>query len=125
MANDLCPQLSDWIVESRRYRRKEKALEDRVAHESGLGLNEFYLLYFLEREPQRKMRLQEAQDLVQMSQSAMSRLIQRLEGWRPALVERSTCDQDKRGVYVHLTEAGNATYDRVCAAIHDVLLDDG
>ena len=38
-----------------------------------------------------------------LSQSALSRLIGRLE--QHGLVERSLCDNDRRGIYVCLTEA--------------------
>jgi DNA-binding MarR family transcriptional regulator len=41
---------------------------------------------------------------VHLSQSALSRLIGRLE--QHGLVQRSLCDLDRRGIYVCLTEAG-------------------
>lgn len=119
-----CPELEKWIQESRNYRRREKALEERVARVGGLGLNEFYLLYYLERVPTHKLRQQEAQEKIQMSQSAMSRLIQRLESMNPSLVVRSVCDKDKRGVYVRLTDAGHQVYAKTAVACHDILLDE-
>ena len=39
-----------------------------------------------------------------LSQSALSRLIDRLE--KNGLVERCLCGEDRRGIYVVLTEAG-------------------
>lgn len=120
----VCPELEKWIRESSNFRRREKAMEERVASVSGLGLNEFYLLYYLERNPEHKLRQQEAQEKIQMSQSAMSRLIQRLEGMEPSLVVRSVCDKDKRGIYVRLTDAGHALYSKTATACRDILLDE-
>lgn len=120
----ICPELEKWIRESRDFRRREKEMEIRVDKVSGLVLNEFYLLYYLERNPEHKLRQQEAQELIQMSQSAMSRLIQRLEGLDPSLVTRCTCDLDKRGIYVQLTDAGHEVYSRIAEACRDILVED-
>ncbi|GLW96178.1 MarR family transcriptional regulator [Microtetraspora sp. NBRC 16547] len=51
-----------------------------------------------------KFRVQELADKVHLSQSALSRLIARLE--REGLVTRAMCEADRRGVYVLLTEEG-------------------
>ena len=120
----VCPGLERWITGSRRFRRREKALEDRVREGSGLVLNEFYLLYYLERAPERRLRQQDAKDLVQMSQSALSRLMQRLENLEPPLVRRCTCSKDKRGVYIHLTDAGHEVYSKTATACSDILMGD-
>ena len=120
----VCPALERWIKESSSFRRREKALEDRVREVSGLVLNEFYLLYYLERAPERRLRQQDAKDLVQMSQSALSRLMQRLENLEPPLVRRCTCSKDKRGVYIHLTDAGHEVYSKTTTACSDILMGD-
>jgi DNA-binding MarR family transcriptional regulator len=44
-------------------------------------------------------------EAVHLSQSALSRLVDRLA--RHGLVERCGCEGDRRGVYVVLTEAGD------------------
>jgi hypothetical protein len=51
-----------------------------------------------------KFRAQDLADAVHLSQSALSRLVDRLA--RHGLVERCGCEGDRRGVYVVLTEAG-------------------
>ena len=58
----------------------------------------------LSESPEDKFRAQELADAVHLSQSALSRLIDRLE--KHGLVERSLCGEDRRGIYVNLTEAG-------------------
>ena len=52
----------------------------------------------------RKFRAQDLADAVHLSQFALSRLVDRLA--RHDLVERSSCEGDRRGIYVALTEAG-------------------
>ena len=48
--------------------------------------------------------MQELAESVHLSQSALSRMIGRLE--QHGLVGRSLCDNDRRGIYVCLTDAG-------------------
>ncbi|MEU6089887.1 MarR family transcriptional regulator [Streptomyces sp. NPDC047085] len=56
-------------------------------------------------------RVQEISDRVHLSQSALSRLIGRLE--KDGLVERAMCLEDRRGVRVVLTEKGRALHGEV------------
>ena len=118
---NIYPELQAWIDRNAAFRRQEQAIAARIDQATGLGLNEFYFLYYLSKCPERRMRVQEAQELIQMSQSAMSRLIQRLEGMEPQLVYRATCSIDQRGVYAHLTDAGHDAYVKAAEAIRDIL----
>ncbi|MEU0255068.1 MarR family transcriptional regulator [Streptomyces sp. NPDC006184] len=56
-------------------------------------------------------RVQEISDRVHLSQSALSRLIGRLE--KDGLVERTMCPDDRRGVRVSLTAKGRALHAEV------------
>ncbi|MGW1006529.1 MarR family winged helix-turn-helix transcriptional regulator [Streptomyces sp. NPDC002520] len=56
-------------------------------------------------------RVQEISDRVHLSQSALSRLIGRLE--KDGLVERAMCPDDRRGVSVALTAKGRALHGEV------------
>jgi DNA-binding MarR family transcriptional regulator len=44
-----------------------------------------------------------------LSQSALSRLIGRLEA--DGLVRRAMCTEDRRGIFAHLTDAGRARWE--------------
>jgi DNA-binding MarR family transcriptional regulator len=55
--------------------------------------------------------VQEISERVHLSQSALSRLIARLE--KDGLVERCMCPQDRRGVVVALTSRGRALHGEV------------
>ena|SRR5690242_11056939 len=80
------------------------ALEHDLGERHGLGVTEFEVLERLAENPEHLFRVQELADSVHLSQSALSRMISRLE--QDGLVGRSLCDNDRRGIYVCLTEAG-------------------
>jgi DNA-binding MarR family transcriptional regulator len=84
------------------------ALERELHGQHGLGVSEFEVLDRLvetsDCNPEGRHRVQELADAVHLSQSALSRVIGRLE--RDGLVSRSLCDQDRRGIWVCVTEAG-------------------
>ncbi|MDG9724396.1 MULTISPECIES: MarR family winged helix-turn-helix transcriptional regulator [unclassified Streptomyces] len=80
---------------------------DRALHPHGLGASDFEVLDLLVTEgPEEgaQCRVQNLVGRVHLSQSALSRLIARLE--KDGLVERTMCAEDRRGVYVALTRRG-------------------
>jgi DNA-binding MarR family transcriptional regulator len=81
---------------------------DRELHQHGLGASDFEVLDILaESSPDDggcSFRVQELADRVHLSQSALSRLVGRLE--KEGLVSRGICAEDRRGVRVALTDAG-------------------
>ncbi|KPC73092.1 MarR family winged helix-turn-helix transcriptional regulator [Streptomyces coelicoflavus] len=80
---------------------------DRALHPHGLGASDFEVLDLLVAEAPEdgdRCRVQNLAGRVHLSQSALSRLIARLE--RDGLVHRSMCAEDRRGVYVALTPEG-------------------
>jgi len=81
------------------------ALERELGERHGLGVSDFEVLERLAESEERKFRAQDLAEAVHLSQSALSRLVDRLT--RHGLVERCGCEGDRRGVYVVLTEAGD------------------
>jgi DNA-binding MarR family transcriptional regulator len=69
-----------------------------------LALNEYDVLFTLSRCPSGCLRQNELNDHVLLSQSSLSRLVERLE--KRGLVQRMPAPDDGRGVLVQLTEAG-------------------
>ncbi|QCO99036.1 winged helix-turn-helix transcriptional regulator [Arthrobacter sp. 24S4-2] len=69
-----------------------------------LAVNEYDVLFTLSRCPSGWLRLNELNDNVLLSQSSLSRLVERLE--RRGLLERMPAPQDGRGVLLKLTDAG-------------------
>jgi len=93
-----------WRALAARHATVSAALERELGERHGLGVNEFEVLERLAEDAEHKFRVQELAEAVHLSQSALSRLIGRLE--QHGLVQRSLCDLDRRGIYVCLTEAG-------------------
>ncbi|WP_395575190.1 MarR family winged helix-turn-helix transcriptional regulator [Streptomyces sp. BK79] len=87
---------------------------DRALHPHGLGASDFEVLDILATEAPEEgaqCRVQNLVGRVHLSQSALSRLIARLE--KDGLVSRSMCAEDRRGVYVELTGEGRALHAEV------------
>ncbi|MFJ8584243.1 MarR family winged helix-turn-helix transcriptional regulator [Streptomyces sp. NPDC093595] len=88
---------------------------DRELHPYGLGASDFEVLDVLaEGSPQDggcSYRVQELASRVHLSQSALSRLVARLE--KDGLVTRGMCSEDRRGVRVALTDQGRARHAEV------------
>lgn len=87
---------------------------DRVLHPHGLGASDFEVLDLLVAQAPgagAQCRVQDLAGRVHLSQSALSRLIARLE--KDGLVERSLCAEDRRGVWVAPTARGRALHTRV------------
>jgi DNA-binding MarR family transcriptional regulator len=95
---------------------------DRILHPHGLGASDFEVLDILASEAPGEgdqCRVQNLVGRVHLSQSALSRLIGRLE--KDGLVERSVCMEDRRGVWVALTDKGRALHAEVLPLQRDVL----
>ncbi|MER7660290.1 MULTISPECIES: MarR family transcriptional regulator [unclassified Streptomyces] len=88
---------------------------DRELHRHGLGASDFEVLDVLAEESAAdgdcSFRVQELASRVHLSQSALSRLVARLE--KDGLVTRCMCSEDRRGVRVALTDAGRARHGEV------------
>jgi DNA-binding MarR family transcriptional regulator len=95
------------------------ALERELGERHGLGISDFEVLERLAESDGRKFRAQDLAEAVHLSQSALSRLVDRLT--RHGLVERCGCDVDRRGVYVVLTEAGKGRHAEAVPTHRDVL----
>ncbi len=95
------------------------ALEHELGRRHGLGVSEFEVLDRLAESGHHKFRAQELALAVHLSQSALSRLIDRLQ--RLGLVERCLCDADRRGIFVELTEAGRQRHAEAAPTHREVL----
>ncbi|MBK3562433.1 MULTISPECIES: MarR family winged helix-turn-helix transcriptional regulator [unclassified Streptomyces] len=83
---------------------------DRTLHQHGLCGSDFEVLDVLAGDAC-AYRVQEISERVHLSQSALSRLIARLE--KDGLVERGMCAEDRRGVRVTLTDKGRDLHGEV------------
>jgi DNA-binding MarR family transcriptional regulator len=85
------------------HARIHGALE-RALKPHDLGVSEFEILDRLAVDRNDQRRMQELGEAVHLSQSALSRVVGRLE--HDGLVTRGMCEEDRRGIYVCITDAG-------------------
>ncbi|MFF2086529.1 MarR family transcriptional regulator [Nocardia sp. NPDC058176] len=97
------------------------ALEKALQHDHGIGLSEFETLDRLVDAACQKYRMTELAGDIYLSQSALSRAVARLE--RDGLVERMMCEDDRRAIFVHLTDKGRAVHDQALPTHRSVLVD--
>jgi DNA-binding MarR family transcriptional regulator len=98
-----------WSETLRRHARVSCALERELQAAHGLGASEFEVLEWLAQHGKQDCRMQELSEGVHLSQSALSRLVGRLEA--DGLVVRKTCQMDRRGIYACITPDGRARYE--------------
>jgi DNA-binding MarR family transcriptional regulator len=91
------------------HARVTGALERALQEEHGLGVSEFEVLERLALPDKDQHRMQELAESVHLSQSALSRLIGRLE--EEGLVSRAICTTDRRGIFACITESGRSRYE--------------
>lgn len=84
----------------------ERRLSEELRNSCDLGISEFRTLHQLVERPEREVRMLELSEILQLSQSSTTRLVERLE--RRGLVLRGNCPSDGRGKYCILTKTGEA-----------------
>ncbi|HWM11199.1 MAG TPA: MarR family transcriptional regulator [Solirubrobacteraceae bacterium] len=97
-----------WRELLERHARTTSALERRLQHEHGLGVSEYEVLDRLATSGKDDCRMQELAEAVHLSQSALSRVVARLEA--DGLVTRGMCPSDRRGIMACLTADGRERY---------------
>lgn len=99
-------QLHTWDQIRSLFQTVEQNLSEELRHSFDLGINEFRALHQLVERPEREIRMQELADTLQLNQSSMTRLVERLE--KKGFVIRDSCPSDRRGKYCVLQKAGEA-----------------
>ncbi len=100
--------VSAWRDLVDRHARTTSALERALHDEHSLGVSEYEVLERLASPDKDQHRMQELADSVHLSQSALSRVVARLED--DGLVTRAICADDRRGIYACITDAGRTRY---------------
>jgi DNA-binding MarR family transcriptional regulator len=86
---------------------------------SHAAVSDFEVLDRLAECSEGKCRAQELAESVHLSQSALSRLVDRLA--KNGLVERCACDMDRRGIYAVLTAEGQRRHDEAAVTHREIL----
>jgi DNA-binding MarR family transcriptional regulator len=98
---------SEWHEALNRFHRTTCALDRALSSDHNITVSDFEVLQQL-HEVTGCVRMQELANRVHLTQSALSRLITRLE--KAGLVTRGTCEDDRRSVWTEITSAGNHCY---------------
>ncbi|NUO60646.1 MAG: MarR family transcriptional regulator [Hamadaea sp.] len=115
------PHVRQWRDLARLFASTSCQLDKALHDKHGLGMSEFEILDRLAeaRECPGAARMQELAEEVHLSQSALSRAVDRLE--REGLVLRQSCATDRRGVFVHITDTGRERWRQACPTQRAVL----
>jgi DNA-binding MarR family transcriptional regulator len=103
-------ELAAWRGMLFAYRNMTAAIDERLEREHGLALSSYEVLLLLSRAPENSLRMGNLADLLLLSRSGLTRLVDRLAA--RGLVERHTCSSDRRGTFARLTEAGCEAFER-------------
>jgi DNA-binding MarR family transcriptional regulator len=109
MANevgDRTARLAVWQAYLQIHSTMIRLLEEHLEQEEGLPLLWYNALTCLSQAPDHTLRLQELAEAIHMSQSGLTRLLDRMV--EMGLIERRPCPQDRRGLYAALTPIGLA-----------------
>ncbi|MFI9511433.1 MarR family winged helix-turn-helix transcriptional regulator [Nocardia sp. NPDC052566] len=110
--------LGEWRDLLERHAVVSCALEKALAVH-GIGLSEFETLERLVDAQCGNYRMSDLSGDIYLSQSALSRAVARLE--RDGLVSRNMCADDRRAVFVCLTDKGREVYETVLPTHREVL----
>jgi DNA-binding MarR family transcriptional regulator len=99
-------ELASWRGFLRAHSAIVRDLDDELREAHDLSLHEYEVLLLLGGAVEQRMRMSDLAAAVLLSQSGLTRLVDRLV--RAGSVERTRCAEDRRGLNAQLTEAGRA-----------------
>jgi len=111
--------VEEWRDLMARHAAVTCALSKELGDRHGIGVHEYEVLDRLADARHGKQRIQDLSEAVSLSQSALSRLVARLE--REGLVLRAMCDVDRRGIYAVITDKGRERHDEARPTYRTVL----
>ena len=99
------PRLETWRTFLYAHAQVRRQLERELQLEQSMGLADYEVLLVLAYSKGRRLRMSELADMLSLSRSGATRLVDRLEA--DALITRVSCDTDRRGQWAQLTDAGH------------------
>jgi DNA-binding MarR family transcriptional regulator len=107
--------IDDWRDRQRTYLATAASLDRALEQNFDLGLSEFEILDLVWES----CTMRDIVDLTPMTQSALSRVVDRLA--RAGLLKREECTTDRRSMFVALTHDGKAVHTKARKVYRDVL----
>jgi len=114
-------ELGAWRGLLRVHAGMTKALDAELVRAHGLPLSSYEVLLFLADAPDGRLRMSELAEGVLLSRSGLTRLVDRME--RDGLLRRERCEDDARGYYAIITDAGRELFQRARATHLDGVRD--
>jgi DNA-binding MarR family transcriptional regulator len=97
-------ELDAWRGFLRTHATLVRELDEELTARHGLPLSSYDVLVQLNEAPDGMLRMSHLADAVLLSRSGLSRLVTRLE--KQGLLERLECENDARGAFAAITDAG-------------------
>jgi DNA-binding MarR family transcriptional regulator len=111
--------IDDWRERQRTYLATAANLDRALEQNFDLGLSEFEILDLVWESNTPECTMRDIVDLTPMTQSALSRVVDRLA--RAGLLKREECTTDRRSMFVALTHDGKAVHSKARKVYRDVL----
>ncbi|MFJ3956232.1 MarR family winged helix-turn-helix transcriptional regulator [Arthrobacter sp. NPDC090010] len=113
------PLVEQWRSVQNCYLKTSNVLDRELSAHFGIGLNDFETLDLLAEYGDAECRMKDLTQVSPMTQSALSKIVDRLE--KGGYVHRSACSNDRRSLVVGLTDAG-ATLHQDASKVHREVL---
>ncbi|MBY8914516.1 MarR family transcriptional regulator [Bacillus sp. YC2] len=113
--------MDQWLSMDTIQNKIKKELESILQAQFSLSIKEFYVLYYLSKSPEKSLRLQQLQEKIGLSQSALSRLVGNMEAKSCGALEKHICSDDRRGSYTRITELGENKLHKSLHVFHEIL----
>lgn len=107
------PELAAWRGLLRAHSALVRDLDAELRGAHDLSLHEYEVLLVLDGAARHRVRMSDLAVAVLLSQSGLTRLVDRLV--RSGCVARTRCEDDRRGLHAELTEEGRALLERARA----------
>ena len=111
-----------WREQQKAYQATASKLDRTLEQEFDLGLSEFEILDLVSEARDDKCMMRDLVGLTPMTQSALSRVVDRLT--RAGLIGRDECSFDRRSLFVSLTPEGAAVHARARKVYRQLLSDE-
>ncbi|MFD1175839.1 MarR family winged helix-turn-helix transcriptional regulator [Paenibacillus puldeungensis] len=113
--------LDTWLPLTQILSNINDELEQALQQHYDLSLKEFFVLKFISQSEKKELRIQQLQEMVGLSQSAVSRLVVRMEAEKCGALQKHICKDDRRGIYTGITEIGEKKLQRALETVNEVL----
>ena len=107
--NTQTPAMDAWARLLRGHAALVRSLNQRLAADHGLTINDYEALLLLSHAEEKRLRRTDLAQSIQLTPSGVTRLLEGLE--RAGFVAKVECAEDARAIWAVLTDAGRAKLD--------------